>query len=246
MFVFETQFLVMSVRMWRGRKSFIVSSAGGVRSTFPSFGKIRVNFPRDGGRWRWMNYSAFRLSFCISLSAFWCSGTCLERGRAGKRRQGLWYFAHTSLSLFCLKRQGWVQGHMCACHPPHFCSKCNPECQLSICLCLAGARAQHPASGHAAPAPLMALLSAAPRIPEQEAWTLSALALRTEPLSVWYAGFQDAWWVSPALLPLLFAMKEAYFLLCTENTVFPTAAVFGEGRKQRGEGGWQRCDWKVT
>lgn len=67
--------------------------------------------------------------------------------------------AHTSLSLFCLERRGWVQGHMCSCHHPHFCSKCNPECQLSICPRLAGARAQHPASGSGAPAPLPAPLA---------------------------------------------------------------------------------------
>lgn len=171
-----------------------------------------------------MNYSAFSLSFCISLSAFWCSGTGAG-GRVEKGRQELWYFAHTSLSLFCLKRQGWVQGHMCSCHPPHFCSKCNPECQLSICLWLAGARAQLPASGHAAPAPLMALLSTAPHIPEQEAWARIALPLNTELLSVCYTldsrmpgewalfsckegsfTFYNAWKISTAL-PLLYRMR---------------------------------------
>lgn len=155
-----------------------------------------------------MNYSAFSLSFCISLSAFWCSGTGAG-GRVEKGRQELWYFVHTSLSLFCLKRQGWVQGHMCSCHPAHFCSKCNPECQLSICLCLAGARAQHPASGHAAPAPLMALLSTAPHIPEQEAWARIALPLNTELLSVCYtldSGMPGEW--------VLFSCKEGSFTFC--------------------------------
>lgn len=104
-----------------------------------------------------MNYSAFSLSFCFFT---FCSLVLWNLPREvgwvkGSHGCGcgLRYFAHTSLSLFCLKRQGWVQGHMCCCHHPHFCSKCNRECQLSICLCLAGACAQDPASGYAAPAP---------------------------------------------------------------------------------------------
>lgn len=176
-----------------------------------------------------MNYSAFSLSLCISLSAFLVLWKLAER----ERESG---FGEAGVAILCTHIPVIVL-------PEETGLGSRPHVLLSSSTFLlqvqSGVSALHlsPPGRRTRSAPCLGLCLPSPSdgpacrrhrrlIPEQQAWAGIALAFRRH-FSLGCASVKDAWWVSPALRS--FALppphphpprEKAYLLFCEANSFF--------------------------
>lgn len=195
-----------------------------------------------GWGWWWMNYSAFSLSFCISLSAFWWSGTCRRGGEWIRGGRGC-----DTLHTHPCHCSAWRDraGFKATCAPVilHISAPSAIRSVSSPSVSAWQAHAPSTLPPAMPPQPLWWPSSLLPLIPEQEAWVRNALVFRRQPL-LWYAGFKDAWWVSPVLPSLWFCNEESLFSIMHWKYILPHSVLYLKwaGRSW----GWQKCDWEVA